>query len=1795
MGQTWTYNYDAAHRLTQVTAPDQSIVEHTEYDSLGRAVRQYDGEGELVLELTFNADGSTTITDALGNTQTHTYDDRGTLVGETDAVDAEKTTEYGYNFQPTQVSNAAGHTLTMTWSEDGSDLLSKTDPAGNVTSNTYDALHNLTSTTDPLGNTTTYTYDGKLMTGSMDALSGVTSYTYTPEGYLASATDPAGRTTSYTYNQSGQRASMTDPSGQTWTYTYDSLGRLTDTTDPRGRIAHTEYDAAGRIVRSVQNYDLSRLQNAENLYNIVTEYQYNVRGQQVVVTNTYSQTTQYVYDNAGRLIQTIDALGNVSTSEYDAAGRLIVSIDARGNRTTYTYDAKGRLLSTTNALGISSGTTTFDIPTNTSTVTNAAGAATTFYYDELGRVVKTVDALGNATTTTYDANGNVATRADQLGRVTRYEYDELNRLVKTIDPNGGVTETVYNEKGQRIAAIDTLGRQTTYTYDEQGRLVATTDPLGRVTSTEYDQYGRQAASVDLAGQRTTYTYDLLDRVIATTDPAGNVTRTQYDALGRAISRTDVSGNVTTTTYDELGRVVSVQDASGGTITNAYDAVGNLLATTDQAGQTTSYGYDALNRRVSVTDPLGNTTRTTYDRMGRVSSIIDANGVVTYMSYDILGRQTSLILNYLPTVPADTETNVTYTYSYNAVGNRVTVSDAGGNLTSYDYDSLNRVTSKVDPLGNTWAYNYDAGGNLVSTTDANGATIGYTYDTGGQLTTIDYPDPDADVSFTYTESGQRASMTDGLGTTTWSYDDLGRLVSVTDPFGKTVSYEYDANGNRTGLTYPDGKFVAYAYDSENRLTLVTDWEGGQTGYEYDSAGQLATLTRPNGVDSEYVYNEAGNLIELRHKAGSVELASYRYTYDQAGRVIRAVEDVSQPLPPTPTPTATFTETATPTSTNTSTPTNTFTPTNTSTPTDTPTPTFTPTPTVDQSLAALQQRVQEYIDSGDVDAKIGKSLQSKLENAAKSLEKGNLEAASNQLDAFANEVEAQYGKKISEAAADELIARAQAIIGRLASLPYETATPDLTQSPCMTAALTPLEAIQSLQACVTYYVEAEVIDAKLEESLNGKLQNAADNLGDEQVEAAIGELGAFINEIEAQRGKKVGEDAADDLTAQARMAFVLFTPTPTLEPTLTPTEVPTNTPTLVPADTETPTPTLIPSPTFTPTETLIPTETFTPLPTATLVLPAGPLTIDYTYDNLNRLKSAEYSDGRSFGYEYDVNGNTVEKRENVGTETVTTTYTYDAANQLVTAQKDLTVWEYRYDANGSLIETLPNGDEVSSAKRYTYNTAGFLVKVEEHDGSNWGIQAEMSYNGLGERLSMTASGISSQYALDGPRVLTAESDGNATTYLYGLGPVAEKTTEWNYLLTDASNTPRQLTDPQGYITLSTRYDPWGGTLELHGTGNFTYGYFGGLLDVSTGLIYVGNGQYYDPATGRFLTRGVSPNNPNPYVPRDPIGALIAPLGLLAIFYNGKKRKANGSLVWIVFLVAVLMSVSMACSLFGPSPAASTPTSASEPAQPPVVTTPTPTPSANETPPATEAPASGPNNPPLCEGCTSTSTSKGKFIVSAYYIPLEEQYGDDSAMWPIYAVAHGQPGCKVVLSTSHKNGGNPYACEGDSEHTLKARWEFLYDRKVTVGSNPRDGAGVCVQGTGKLKNGEYISCVAPPNILDEDVRFDWQLPEKVSILQNSVRPFDTVAVCYNKSTGQESVLHPYMGKEIVIPELKSYLQDHHADTTLTITDTGEGLCTGQPETLDIFVGEGQDGLNAYYEAIRPPTPREVTVYLK
>jgi YD repeat-containing protein len=743
LGELWSYTYDVDHNLMEVIDPRGIMVERTEFDTEGRAVRQYNGEDELLVEIIYNPDGSSTITDGLGNVSTDVYDYRKTFTDAADALGGTTSKEYDVNFRPTTLTDEAGATTELTWSDEGANLTQVVDADGNLTDLTYDALNNLTDVVDPRGFLTTYDYSGTLLTNTTDALNNTTTYIYAPEGYLESVTDARGNTTSYTYDAYGQRMSMTDALGNTWTYTYDDLGRLIDTTDPLGRVTHNEYDAANRLVKVTRNSNLIFPQNFDGMYNIVTEYVYDMVGNQVEVIDTYGNITQYVYDNTNRLIRTIDAQGNITENIYDVEGNLVSTIDALGRNTAYIYDELNRLTRTIDTLG-NNTITTYNPDGTVASTTDALGRTTSYTYDDLKRVVATTDPLGNTTSTVYDEAGNVVSTTDTEGRTTTYEYDALGRLITQTDPLGGETEHFYDSVGNRVQTIDPKNHATTYVYDELNRLESVTDALGNTTTYAYDEVGNRASVMDANGNTTYYTYDELYRLSFMEDPLGNLSFTYYDARGNVIERqdpnfnltfytydslnrqvsiedsllgvtsyayddvgnqtsvTDANGRTTTTAYDALNRPETVTDALGHSTTTAYNAVGNAVSITDALGNTTTFAYDDLNRQTGVTDPLGNTTSYAFDDVGNRIALTDANGIETRYEYDDLNRLTAVVENYISGVGSDNETNVRTEYTYDAVGNRLTIRDGNDHVTTFTYDAVNRLGRETDALNHEWA-------------------------------------------------------------------------------------------------------------------------------------------------------------------------------------------------------------------------------------------------------------------------------------------------------------------------------------------------------------------------------------------------------------------------------------------------------------------------------------------------------------------------------------------------------------------------------------------------------------------------------------------------------------------------------------------------------------------------------------------------------------------------------------------------------------------------------------------------------------------------------------------------------------------------------------------------------------------------------------------------------------------------------------------------------------------------------------------------------------------------------------
>ena len=85
---------------------------------------------------------------------------------------------------------------------------------------------------------------------------------------------------------------------------------------------------------------------------------------------------------------------------------------------------------------------------------------------------------------------------------------------------------------------------------------------------------------------------------------------------------------------------------------------------------------------------------------------------------------------------------------------------------------------------------------------------------------------------------------------------------------------------------------------------------------------------------------------------------------------------------------------------------------------------------QMIAALGGQIDSYLAGGQIQsAGAANSLKGKLDAANSALARGNANAAANQVRAFIQEVQAQRGKKLSTAAADALIAAAQAFLAAL----------------------------------------------------------------------------------------------------------------------------------------------------------------------------------------------------------------------------------------------------------------------------------------------------------------------------------------------------------------------------------------------------------------------------------------------------------------------------------------------------------------------------------------------------------------------------------------------------------------------------------------------------------------------------------------------------------------------------------------------------------------------------------------------
>jgi len=174
---------------------------------------------------------------------------------------------------------------------------------------------------------------------------------------------------------------------------------------------------------------------------------------------------------------------------------------------------------------------------------------------------------------------------------------------------------------------------------------------------------------------------------------------------------------------------------------------------------------------------------------------------------------------------------------------------------------------------TSRYSYDAMGNLVSTTDAMGNTAYCYYNESGQLTA---------------KVGQ--STTTGRPATTYRYDALGQLVESRQWAAGAMAADARQYSLK-GATAND-IIMNDAYDLDGHLILQVDGTGHMTNYSYDANGNIARswqlLTQADKTvvlqDKRYTYDAENHATQSTTFKTNGQCATDDATYNAFGEVV-----------------------------------------------------------------------------------------------------------------------------------------------------------------------------------------------------------------------------------------------------------------------------------------------------------------------------------------------------------------------------------------------------------------------------------------------------------------------------------------------------------------------------------------------------------------------------------------------------------------------------------------------------------------------------------------------------------------------------------------------------------------------------------------------------------------------------------------------------------------------------------------------------------------------------------------------
>ena len=356
-------------------------------------------------------------------------------------------------------------------------------------------------------------------------------------------------------------------------------------------------------------------------------------------------------------------------------------------------------------------------------------------------------------------------------------------------------------------------------------------------------------SVSSGGSTAGYGYE--DYRLSTITHNGFSYTFGYDGYGNNTSVAVGGRTLTTNTFNlQAGLPAGSTYGNGDTVTYSYDNKERLVGKSFNGTPAVSYKYDAMGSLVETEDLLNNISfKTQYDLINRVTGVTSSDGGEYRISYDDQNR-IDATLEKIAGVTLKNE----YQYSDTSIIEGIKLN--GSQILTYDWDDLTRMTSQTLKLTApfTTQYTYLKGSNaggettLVAEIKNGGETLSYTYDQFGNIVSVSQ---------------------NGTVVESYEYDGLNQLIKVTNGANVT-EYAYDAGGNLTSVKLNGEVQDTYGYTDAGWKDLLTSFNG--QAITYDEIGN--PLTYRDGY--QFTWQNGRRLASISHGNDSIS-----YTYDPDG--------------------------------------------------------------------------------------------------------------------------------------------------------------------------------------------------------------------------------------------------------------------------------------------------------------------------------------------------------------------------------------------------------------------------------------------------------------------------------------------------------------------------------------------------------------------------------------------------------------------------------------------------------------------------------------------------------------------------------------------------------------------------------------------------------------------------------------------------------------------------------------------------------------------------------------------------